>query len=332
VNSANLNNIKLNSAEISHLWNSYIFESMVHHVFSYLANTAEDYDVKTFTQYCHLTSRLHVNHYINIFKNENIPIPRGITTEDVNIDASKLFSDNFTITYIKSMAKFALTNFSMAYSESRRDDIRKLFRDHLERLLEIEQVGTEIVVAKGIYSEPPRINVRSEVEFIEKESFFAGFFGEKRSLSALEIKHLYVNTANNALGKALLTAFSMVNKAKEVKDYILKGKDMAEKYVNIFSDKLSAENITPAPSLEPELLTYSGSVSPFSDRLMLNHTVLLNEYGIANYSMALAQSMRRDLTAMYGKVIIETGIYADNGADLLVQHKWLEQPPLISKP
>jgi hypothetical protein len=325
------NNEKLNSVEITHLWSSYIFESMIHHVFSYFANTTEDYDIKAYVQYCHMTSRMHVNHYIEIFNKEGLPIPRGTTSEDVNINAPKLFSDKFIIIYLKNMAKFALVSFALAYTECKRDDIRKIFKEHLDRLTEIDQTGTELMVSKAIYSNPPYIEIPKDVEFIEEESFFAGFIGDKRPLTALEVKQLFMNLENNILGKALLLGFTQVVKSKEIHDYLLKGKEISDKYVKLFSDKLSSQDISISPSLESEVLALSGGESPFSDRLMLNHIVLLDSYGIGNYGMALAQSQRRDLSAMYGKIIVETGLFTDNGADLLIKHKWLEQPPLASE-
>ena len=72
------------------------------------------------------------------------------------------------------------------------------------------------------------------------------------------------------------------------------------------------------------MFSVSPKESPFSDRLMLNHAVLLNAYGIGNYALGMSQSQRRDLMAMYGKVMLEVGMYADKGADRLIKRHWLE--------
>jgi hypothetical protein len=126
---------------------------------------------------------------MEVFKKENLPIPRGTTSEDVNINAPKLFTDKFYIIYIKNMAKFALTNFAMSYSECSRPDMRILFKEHLDRLEEVDRIGLELKQSKGIYVTPPCVDVPNNVDFINnKKEFFAGFFTEKRPLSVLEIR------------------------------------------------------------------------------------------------------------------------------------------------
>jgi hypothetical protein len=125
-----------------------------------------------------------------------------------------------------------------------------------------------------------------------------------------------------------MQGFIQSTKTKKIQEYFIKGKEIAGKLAKEFGDKLLAEEIGIPPSLQSEVLSTPGSESPFSERLMLNHTVYLNALGIGNYGLSLAQSQRRDLSLMYGKVIVEVGLYADNGADLLIKNKWLEQPPL----
>jgi hypothetical protein len=39
------------------------------------------------------------------------------------------------------------------------------------------------------------------------------------------------------------------------------------------------------------------------------------------------QSARYDLLAKYGRMSLEVGKYAEEGASLLIDHGWLEQPP-----
>lgn len=324
------NHSKLSSVEIGSLWNSYILESMVHHAFSYFSNNVEDNDIKAYVDFCMIASRSHVNSIRSAFEEEKIPVPRGTTSEDVDVNAPRLFSDKFYMFYIKNMANFALLNYAMSYARASRNDIRQLFNEKLLRLREVDQVGTEIMIYKGIYIIPPSVEVPSQVDFVEKNTFFAGIFGSKRPLTVLEITQLFFNLESNLLGKALMLGFSQVAQSKEVHDYLIKGKELSAKYAEDFSEKLKEDNISIPPSLESEVLPISNSIPPFSDRFLLNQTVFLNSYGIGNYGMALSQSQRRDLSVMYGKIMSEVGLYADDGADLLTQNKWLEQPPLAT--
>jgi hypothetical protein len=67
--------------------------------------------------------------------------------------------------------------------------------------------------------------------------------------------------------------------------------------------------------------------SPFSEKLMLNHVLLMATQGISYKGMALADSTRSDLQAMYLKLLTEIMKYAKDGADILIENRWLEQPP-----
>lgn len=321
----------LTTVEIASIWSSYVFESMVHHIFSYFINNTEDKEIKAFIEYCQVDSRLHIHNYMAFFKKENLPVPRGTTSEDINIHAPKLFSDKFYIIYIKNMAKFALTNFAMAYSDCSRPDIRMLFKEHMESLVEVDRLAIEIKQSKNIYVTPPFAEVQSDVDFInDKKEFFAGFFTDKRPLSVLEIRQLFINLHSNAIGEALMKGFSQAASSKDIYNYLQKGEELSSKYYKIFSDIFADEGLDIPPTYEKEVFSVSPEESPFSDRLMLNHAVLLNAYGIGNYALGMSQSLRRDLMAMYGKIMIEVGMYADKGAELLIKRHWLEQPPLIS--
>lgn|GEM_PF-3858450 len=319
---------RLTSAEVSHLWNSYIFDSMVHQLLSYFLNNIEDPEIKEFLSYCHSATLRQVKEYTEILENDNFPIPRGSKVEDIIIDTPRLFTDKFYILYTEEMAKFALTNFTLAYAESTRSDVRKLFKTHSEELIKVHQAAFDILAAKNIYTFPPQIDPDHKIHFVESKHFFAGVLGEVRSLSCFEIKQLYINILNNNIGKTLMMGFAQISKSKDAKEYFLKGEEISNKFIESFSVKLIEENITPPPSLESEVLPYEGTQLPISERLMLNHTVFLNAFGIGNYGLSLAQSQRRDLSALYAKCIVEVGLYADKGADLLVERKWLEQPPL----
>lgn len=77
-------------------------------------------------------------------------------------------------------------------------------------LTELYNQVAEISLSKGLFIRPPYIPFFKEVDFIESNSFLAGFIGETRPLNALEITHLFCNIQANALGKALIMGFILV--------------------------------------------------------------------------------------------------------------------------
>ncbi|WP_291637056.1 DUF3231 family protein, partial [Clostridium sp.] len=73
------------------------------------------------------------------------------------------------------------------------------------------------------------------------------------------------------------------------------------------------------------------TVSPFSEKLMLNHSVLMASSGIGDLGMAIAGSMRSDLQTNYMKYIADAMMYSKSGVDILIDNGWLEQPPQAVK-
>ena len=51
---------------------------------------------------------------------------------------------------------------------------------------------------------------------------------------------------------------------------------------------------------------------------------------IGYYGTGVAQSPRVDLGVMYNRLSLEVQLYSEDGANIMINHKWLEQPPMAS--
>ncbi len=59
--------IGLTSVEMASLWNGYLIESMVHHMFKFFLQHVDDPDIKSLVDTCHLLSKEHMEMYQSIF-------------------------------------------------------------------------------------------------------------------------------------------------------------------------------------------------------------------------------------------------------------------------
>ncbi|MEN6324675.1 MAG: DUF3231 family protein, partial [Syntrophomonas sp.] len=132
---------------------------------------------------------------------------------------------------------------------------------------------SEIMLEKGIYVRPPIINTFKEADIVKKQNFLRGFLGERRPLLAQEISQLFLGIKTNQIGAALLTGFQQAARSEQVRAHMARGTEIARKHVNVFSSALQKENI-PVPMYSGELVTDS-TIPPFSDRLMMEHVVIL---------------------------------------------------------
>ena len=77
-----------------------------------------------------------------------------------------------------------------------------------------------------------------------------------------------------------------------------------------------------------QIYTITDSTTPpFSDKLIMFHMALLSSAGIGNYATSAAASQRSDLLLNYERLSLEIAQYAKDGADIMIQNEWLEQPP-----
>ena len=181
------------------------------------------------------------------------------------------------------------------------------------------------MLSKGIYIRPPYITTPNKVDFIQKQNFLTGFLGKKRPLTAIEISHIFHNLQSNMVSKTMMMAFAQTAYPKEIDHYFQRGKEIAKKHIDIFSEFLMKEDI-PAP-IPWDLHINDSKIPPLSDKLMMFLVTLISASGVGNYGLAMAASQRRDLGVIYTRLLGEVAIYAEDGANIAINNGWMEEPP-----
>ncbi|NOU89146.1 DUF3231 family protein [Paenibacillus sp. LMG 31460] len=317
--------IQLTSGDIAPLWGGYLSDSMVNCVLKHFLHTVEDGDVKPIIEYALGLTTEHMEFSNKLFKDEKFPIPLAFTEKDVNLNARRLFSDGYMLLYLRHMGIAGIVSYGMALGSCSRQDLRAFFHHNLKTAAELLEKATAILQSKGILPRSPFIPYPDSVEYVHKESWLNGLLGDRRPLNAVEISNLYMNIMKNSIGQALMLGFSQVAKTKEVIEYIVRGRDISSKHVEIFSALLRDDQLPAPTTWETEIS--NSKESPFSDKLMLYHTVFLAAIGMGNYGASSAASMRRDLITVYIRLTAEIGTYADDGAELMIKNGWMEKIP-----
>ncbi|MFE8702771.1 DUF3231 family protein [Cytobacillus sp. FJAT-54145] len=317
---------ELSSSELCMLWTTYVEDSLALCVLNHFSSVVEDPDVNEIIQFAKKISSEHLVFIQGLFKKEEIPVPQGFSNHDWIEGAPRLFSDVFNLRYLGHMGRSGLCMYGAAKGTSSREDVRSFFTTCLNQASELYDRVTNMMLEKGVHVRSPMITYPKAVEFVENEHFLSpGFLSEKRPLLANEIAHLSLNIETNSIGMTLLLGFAQCTQDEETKKYITRGFEIAKKATEVFSSILRTQNI-PAPGTWDSTVTDS-TVPPFSDKLMLFHVNMLTAMGIGNYGMAMGASMRLDLGAQYGRLLAESGKYAEDGANLMIKKGWLEKPP-----
>jgi len=315
----------LTSTELGKLWVTYTGNTMAKCVLGYFLSQVDDEDIKNVLEDAFNLCESIIDNITTIYKQENVPIPIGFTEEDVNIDAPRLFSDRFYLHYLKYTSKAGMNIYTIAIPLMTNTDIRDLFIRILHSTVELVTQVNDVLMQKGFLIKPPIIPIPEKVEFVKKQGYLNGFFGNVRPPHALEITHLYDNIENNVTSKALLIAFSQVAKFEEVQKFLIRGKEITTKHIEAASQYLNRDNL-PSPLLLDDLVSTS-TFAPFSDKLMIWHKIDMFSMKVRTYANALSLNGRRDIGAMYTKFIMDIGIFVEDGANIMIDHGWMEQAP-----
>jgi hypothetical protein len=317
--------IRLTAAEMTTLWSQYINDTASVCVLSHFLENVKDDEVHPIIEFALNTSKRNLSLLTELFQKDGFPVPIGFTEDDVNPKAPKLFSDTFVLMYLRNMAVLGLASSSLALGVVTREDVFTFHNEVLDSSVKLQYLSRELMLRQGTYVRPPFVSTPDKVDFVEDQQFLGGILGKKRPLTTVEITHLFINVQTNAIGKTLILGFAQVAQKKEVIQYLLRGKQLAQKHIDIFSDILKKADL-PAPMSWDTAVT--DSTKPiFSDKLIMFHVTAMIAAGIGNYGTAMAASPRKDIAIKYASLIPEISLYAEDGANIMIKNEWLEEPP-----
>ena len=311
------------------LWTQYVNDSASICLLTYFAEKAEDSEIKPIVEHALRLSEVHIQKIISIFNEENHAIPHGFKIEeDVDLTAPRLYSDSYVLNFVQNMAKVGLTAYSGSLSVAVREDITEFYMECLRETKQLYKMTKDLLLSKGLYIRSPYFPDLEHNEFVKKQRFLWDMLGEKRPLVALEVSNLYSNLQRNALGAATLIGFSQVAQDKDVKQFFLRGIKIARKHIKSFGSKLEESYLTVPMTWATEIT--NSTTKTFSDKIMMFYTSGLTGLSIGYYGTGLAQSPRVDLGILYNKLSVDIQLYSEDGANIMIQNKWLEQPPMAS--
>ncbi|TCP52186.1 uncharacterized protein DUF3231 [Tumebacillus sp. BK434] len=316
---------RLVSAELGSLWQTYQYESMSHCILTYFDRTLDDPEGKLLLRRLLDLQEGHLAALRQFFERERIPLPCGYTETDVHPGAPKLFNDAFILQFVAFMNQVALEQSQMSLSTAPTRDLRHFLMQRLHHYTELEDATFELLLEKGLFVRAPYVPYPTEVTFVQDPGFLAGLLGNKQPLNVLETGHLFINSIRNQLGTLLMTGLIQTVQEPEIREYLLKGKQLAREIAGIFDSVTKEAELPPAALISVEVT--DATEPPFSDRLILNFVTALNTYGLGIYGFSLAHTTRADLAAQLVRIIGETGKYGTEGLQLLIKYGYLEAPP-----
>ncbi|USG66116.1 DUF3231 family protein [Brevibacillus ruminantium] len=321
-------NIELSCTEIGGLWSVYFQEGMAVCFLTYLLHHLQDGQIVPLAEEALKISQDRIEKIKKFFLDENFPIPAGFSEGDVNLAAPPLFHDTFTLSFIYMMNRLGMINYAFTASNNVRLDVLDFFNECIHTSTEMFGKAVRMMLEKGIYDRPPKMNYPNKIEYVQKVSFIDGIIGMKRPLNAIELSEIFFNIERNYFSVMLMLGFAQVMEDKKLKNLIIRGKQISEQQIELFNSLLMQEELLGTVPVSMEVT--ASTVSPFSDKLIMSMINVLNSVDILLISHALSVTMRADLSSHYAKIITDVMAYTKDTYDVMVKRKWLEQPPLTT--
>jgi len=318
--------LKLTSSEIGSLWAEYVNGTMTDVVNRYMVSIIEDEEIKAIFEDAIKTFEKQKKQMVTFIENEGFPVPIGFTESDLNKGVERLFTDIFCLNYLHIMTLHGLLGHSTALAVSVRKDLRYFYDSCDNDGKRMYHQTIELLLKKGNFQRDPLFYPAKNPEFVSSQDFTDGIFGKERCLAATEIIGISFNLKKSVMAKTLSIAFSQVTQTKEVREFLTDSEKTADQQIQAFSKIMMADNLPVPKSWETEVTTSTNA--PFSDKLMLYHTGFLFQTAQAYHGTGLAAAMRTDLVTTYERIILKNLMITKKWFNLMVQNKWLEQPPL----
>ncbi|MCB2295664.1 DUF3231 family protein [Clostridium algoriphilum] len=319
--------IQITSSELGTLWSTYISKSARLLIHEFFKNKTIDKEAQNIIAEFITKGENIKTDIVDIFNNEKAVLPIAFSEQDVVMEAPTLFDDIFHIMFLRQMMKLNMGYCSVYSAMSYTKEVQDIFKINNEVANKYYVITTKYLLGKGVLAKPPYVTMPKKVEFIENKSYMSGHnpFSGKRSLNTLEVGFLNEGIEDNIFGMQLMTGFAQVATDNEVRKYFIEGKELAKNIISKLSDILLQSDIQP-PSTWAGRATDS-TTTPFSDKLMMFITSLLNNTAVGYNALGTSFSMRGDLHSKLALISKDAFDFAKKGSKLMIEHKWMEEPP-----
>jgi hypothetical protein len=317
--------IRLTSSEIAALWTQYMNGSAGFCINKYMIKIIEDIEIRAVFEFALEIGQKQLQTIERFLQEEKYPTPKGFTDDDINLAAPRLYEDAYCLHYLHVMCIHGTHGYSAAITTSTRDDVREYYIWCNQSSTELYNRTLKLLLSKGLYIRTPVISPPDGIDFVESSGFLTGWFGDRRPLNCLEISNISFNLVKSKMTNTLILGFSQVVQSDEVKRFFLNAIEVINDHIQMFESPLTDNDLKVPPSFD-ELVTNS-TTPPFSDKLMMFTTGFLFSVALVYYGIGLSSSMRTDLTAKYLNAIGGDLKVGANWVDIMIKHKWIEQPP-----
>jgi hypothetical protein len=317
----------LSASEVGTLWLTYQEKTMIIRILEYFIEKSDEQQGKNLLGGLWQELDYYLLRIEKLYQEQKVVKPVGFTKDDVNLEAPALWDNGFDIMFLRVLKEVSMGMYTMNMNMAYNDEVIEIYEGLTSITQKIYKLSTLYLLKKGILSLPPKVTMPKKVEFVKNKSYMSGLnpFGDKRVLNNLELGILHHAIESNNIGFQLMTGFAQVAKTKEVKAYFTKGMELAKKQIEEFEKILLESNIHFSATAGSTVTT--STIAPFSEKLMMYCTFILNGYCITGNAFGTFFALRNDLSLKSGLIMKDVYFYGQEGTEIMIKNGWFEEPP-----
>lgn len=320
---------KPTAGEIANIWSFIIGNQANLCLLEHWLYHAEDEGLRNILQQSIKEAKRISEEGLTLYQKAGFPPPIGFSLEkDVIKEAPVLLSDKAIMFSMEILTEYGIYAYGLTIGKTETPEVISYYKTNLNNAIQLYVTIRELAKKSGYNNQTIYIPIPKQAENVKSHTFLAGWLGEQRPVTAMEIDNLVFSLRGVILAKTMLMVFFQVTKDPKVKKFCKRGVEICKKRIEKMQELNSNENLPFLSTFETEI---SNSItSPFSERLIMFQAVSLAQIAIARYGNALSFMSRRDLSSMFAMLIVETGTFLDDGLELMIENDWFEQPPLAA--
>ncbi|WP_243300351.1 DUF3231 family protein [Bacillus litorisediminis] len=145
--------------DIPNLWTPYMNNTLATCMNKYALRIIEDSDIQKIYEKSLELSTNNTRRITEIFSQVSFPIPHGFTDDDVDLDAPRLFSDEFLLFYLHEMTIYGLTAYSLGITTTHNPDVHQFFVNAYNGALELYETTLDTMKSSGLMERTPKYSI-----------------------------------------------------------------------------------------------------------------------------------------------------------------------------
>ncbi len=141
----------ITSSEIGTLWMTYQQKTLIICLLDYMIEHADDEDAKTIMTDLREQLIIYIRKTKTIFEKEGAVVPTGLSSQDVNVQAPKLFTNGFDIMFLPVIKEISMGMYTLSLGKAYREDVVKFYQDLTKITQGCYDSCTQYLLKKGFY-------------------------------------------------------------------------------------------------------------------------------------------------------------------------------------